>query len=122
MLTRFWWDGVDEKKKICWVAWDKLTKPKALGGLGLRDIKLFNQALLAKLVWHLLKDPRSLLACVVLKKYCHGKHFLEVESPQTCSHSWRGILHGRDLLTKNLGKAVGNGQTTQFWKRLMYST
>ena len=25
VLTRFWWDGIDEKKKICQVAWDKLT-------------------------------------------------------------------------------------------------
>lgn len=33
VLTRFWWDGVDENNKICWVAWDKLTKPKSLGGL-----------------------------------------------------------------------------------------
>lgn len=33
VLTRFWWDDGDEKKKICWVAWDTLTQPKAEGGL-----------------------------------------------------------------------------------------
>ncbi|XP_018479302.1 uncharacterized protein LOC108850231 [Raphanus sativus] len=116
VLTRFWWDGTEDKKKISWVSWDRLTQPKAMGGLGLRDIQIFNQALLAKLAWRLVTAPESLLARVLLGKYCHGKHFLEVQSPQTCSHGWRGILFGRDLLTKNLGKAVGNGQTTRLWK------
>lgn len=69
------------KKYICWVAWDKLSKPKSLGGLGLRDIKKFNQALLAKLAWRLITVSRSLLAWVLLGKYCHGKHFLDVEPP-----------------------------------------
>lgn len=116
VLTRFWWDGIDEKKKICWVAWDKLTEPKALGGLGLRDIQRFNQALLAKIAWRLVTAPESLLARVLLGKYCHGKHFLEVTASQACSHGWRGILFGRDLLPKNLGKAVGNGQTIRLWR------
>ncbi|KAL0698003.1 hypothetical protein Bca4012_054125 [Brassica carinata] len=116
VLTRFWWDGADEKKKICWVAWDKLAQPKSLGGLGIRDLQMFNQALLAKLSWRIVTEPSCLLARVLLGKYCHGKHFLDVATPQACSHGWRGILHGRDLLTENLGKAVGNGQTIRLWK------
>lgn len=27
-LTRFWWDGNDEKKKLCYVSWTDLSKPK----------------------------------------------------------------------------------------------
>lgn len=115
-MTRFWWDDSDGKKKICWVAWDKMTKPKAMGGLGIRDIKLFNQALLAKVAWRIVTAPNSLLARILKGKYCHRKSFLEVTDSQSISHVWRSILSGRDLLVKHLGKSIGNGQTTKLWK------
>ncbi|XP_056848923.1 uncharacterized protein LOC108820218 [Raphanus sativus] len=93
---------------MCWLAWDKLTKPKGTGGLGLRDIQIFNQALLAKIAWRILTAPNCLLARVLTGKYCHKKSFLDVKVPAVCSHGWRSILHGRDLLQENLGKAIGN--------------
>ncbi|XP_018460851.1 uncharacterized protein LOC108831839 [Raphanus sativus] len=65
VLTRFWWDDAEGNKKMCWVAWDQLTKPKDLGGLGLRDIQRFNQALLAKLAWRILTVPESLFARIL---------------------------------------------------------
>ncbi|CAL9225131.1 unnamed protein product, partial [Arabidopsis halleri] len=33
VLTRFWWDAKPDKRKMAWVAWDKLTLPKNAGGL-----------------------------------------------------------------------------------------
>ncbi|XP_018487967.1 uncharacterized protein LOC108858552 [Raphanus sativus] len=116
MLIRFWWDQPNGKKKMAWVSWDKMTKPKAYGGLGFRDIQVFNQALLAKQAWRILTKPDSLLARVLLGKYCHSTSFLEVQQPYVCSHGWRSILKGRDLLKGNLGKAIGNGETTKLWK------
>lgn len=112
----FWWDTSDGKRKMCWVAWNRLTKPKAGGGLGLRDIQLFNQALLAKQVWRVLTNPNCLFARVLLGKYCNNKSFMEVKLPTVCSHGWRSILHGRELLKGNVGKAIGNGLTTRVWK------
>lgn len=48
LLRKFWWGGKDGKRKTCWVAWEEMTKPKFLGGLGFRKTELFNLALLAK--------------------------------------------------------------------------
>ena len=33
-----------------------------------------------------------------------------------CSHGWRSIPHGRDLLRGRVGKAIGNGVNTKIWK------
>ena len=115
ILTRFWWDSKDGERKICWISWEKLTQPKSLGGLGFRDIEAFNHALLAKIAWRLLTKPETLLARVLLGKYCHKTTFAKTPSSATISHGWRGILAGRDLLLQHLGKAIGNGESTSLW-------
>lgn len=115
VLTRFWWDSKEGERKICWISWDKLTQPKSVGGLGFRDIQTFNHALLAKISWRIITKPDCLLARVLLGKYCHKVSFLKTNPSSSISHGWRGILLGRDLLIKHLGKAVGNGDSINVW-------
>lgn len=121
-LTRFWWDACEGKKKMCWVSWDRITKPKVLGRLGVRDIQLFNTALLAEQAWHIVTKPEGLLARVLLGKYCKAAPFLTVQPTKDCSHGWRSIVAGRDLLKLKLGAVIGNGETIRVWKNQWLST
>lgn len=114
-LTRFWWDSKPGKKKMCWLSWEKLTRAKKNGGLGFREIQSYNDAFLAKLSWRILTNPSSLFARVLQGKYCKDHHFLKVPLSSSTSHGWRGIVIGRDLLVKQLGKAIGDGQSTSLW-------
>lgn len=114
-LTRFWWDSSDQKRKMCWIAWDKLTKTKKEGGLAFKDITAFNEALLAKLSWRIINGPQGLLARVLKGKYFHSADFLKVKCPGSASHGWRSILDGRDLLKKRLGWVIGNGNSVKAW-------
>ncbi|XP_013624921.1 uncharacterized protein LOC125583303 [Brassica napus] len=114
--SRFWWDAEPDKKKMCWVAWEVITTPKAAGGLGVRDIQAFNTALLAKQAWRIVSKPDCLLSKILRAKYCSKAPFLQVESPKTASHGWRGILKGRNLLLTNLSKVIGDGESTRIWK------
>lgn len=115
-LTRFWWDDKPGKRKMSWVAWDKLTLPKFAGGLGFKDIEAFNDAFLAKLGWRILNNPDSLLAKILLGKYCHSSSFLDCSSPSSASHGWRGILIGRDLLCKGISWSIGDGSLVRVWQ------
>jgi hypothetical protein len=65
LIANLWWGVEDGKKKVHWRSWDWLSTPKSLGGMGFRDLPLFNQAMLAKQGWRLLTDPGSLCAHVL---------------------------------------------------------
>ncbi|XP_056842864.1 uncharacterized protein LOC130495483 [Raphanus sativus] len=116
VVTRYWWDNKEGERKMAWVAWDKIATPKAVGGLGLRDFEKFNEALLAKIGWRLLKQPDCLLGKVLKGKYFPDSTILLAGETSTPSHGWRSALIGRDLLLKKIGWAVGNGQSINVWR------
>ena len=64
MVSQFWWGQKKEEKRVARMSWEKLCQPKERGGMGFRDLKGFNKALLTKQGWRLQKNPQSLFARV----------------------------------------------------------
>ena len=122
LFTRFWWDLKPDIRKMSWVSCNRLTLPKFAGGLGFREIEKFNDALLAKLAWRVLKFPESLLSQTLLGKYCHSTPFLSSETPKSASHGWRGVMAGKEVLLKGLGWVVGTGTNIKVWSDPWLST
>ena len=48
MVHKFWWGQMNERNKMAWLSWEKMCLPEEEGGLGFRNLKAFNLALLAK--------------------------------------------------------------------------
>jgi hypothetical protein len=69
IIADFWWGICDGQKKMHWRSWAWLSTPKFLGGLGFRDLVLFNQAMLGRQSWRLLTEPESLCARVLKGRY-----------------------------------------------------
>ena len=68
-INQFWWGHKWDGHNIYYIHPSILHKSKDDGGPAFRDIEAFNQALLAKKLWRLLKDPSSLVACFLYAKY-----------------------------------------------------
>ncbi|XP_077223456.1 uncharacterized protein LOC143857069 [Tasmannia lanceolata] len=66
---RFLWSGSDDKKGIPLVKWEKVCISIKNGGLGIRRIKGFNQALLCKWLWRFGEEESSLWVKVIGSYY-----------------------------------------------------
>ena len=69
MIRKFWWGQQKEEKRIAWLSWEKLCVPKSCGGMGFKQLKYFNMALLAKQGWRLQTNPNSLVYRVLKARY-----------------------------------------------------
>lgn len=107
---------------MCWVSLEKLTFPKNAGGLDFQDIEVFNDSLLAKQCWRILKNPTSLLTRVLLGKYCSSVSLMESSLPSRLSHGWRSILVGREVIRNGLGWIIGSGEKVPEWSQPWLST
>jgi hypothetical protein len=64
-IANEWWGSANGKRKMHWRSWEWLSSPKAMGGLGFRDLVIFNRAMLGRQGWRLITDPSSLCARVL---------------------------------------------------------
>ena len=115
VLAQFWWSRGNGDPGLHWFAWNRLALPKREGGLGFRDLKSFNQALLGKQTWRLLKHPNSLLAKLLKGRYYHDLNILNARQGRKASFIWKSILHGRDLVKKGLRFCIRDGSLVDAW-------
>jgi len=82
---RFLWGGDMDNHKIAWVSWETVCLSKEKGGLGIRDLTKFNQALLGKWKWDLFHHQGELWARVLDSKYGGWRSLDGNNTPQAVS-------------------------------------
>ncbi|KAL5548776.1 hypothetical protein UlMin_004007 [Ulmus minor] len=115
LCAQFWWGGEPEKRRMHWCTWEKLCSHKFDGGMGFRDLRMFNRAILAKQAWRIHTHPTSLVARVLQGFYFHKSTFLQVKVNSSSSFVWRSILWGRELYKQGLRRKIGSGQDTYIY-------
>ncbi|GAU28666.1 hypothetical protein TSUD_159480 [Trifolium subterraneum] len=116
MICRFWWGSNVDKRKIHWVSWKKTCKQKKGGGMGFRDLRAFNEALLAKQGWRILTEPNSLMSRTLKVKYIPHHSFFQAKKGTRPSYSWQSIHQTKWILKKGCFWIVGNGQHINIWE------
>ncbi|KAL0461293.1 UNVERIFIED_CONTAM: putative mitochondrial protein [Sesamum latifolium] len=114
MIAKFWWNSI-ENRKIYWMPWTQLCTSKLHGGLGLRDLRAFNSAMLAKQFWRLLVHPDSLVGQVLQARYYPGSSILDADLGSRPSFTWRSIFSSKALIQAGYRWRIGDGRTTKIW-------
>lgn len=116
MIRKFWWGEEKNRRKTHWTSWQQLIKPKSKGGIGFKDLKIFNQALLARQAWRLIQLLDSLCAKLMKAWYFPNGHLIDTVFPTDSSEVWRGICHGLELLKKGIIWRIGKGDQLHIWR------
>ena len=113
----FLWGGMGEGKKFHLVNWSQVCQPFKMGGLGLRNLRVFNQALLGKWLWRFGNEENAFWRLLISAKYgssSSGWTTREVTGPYV-SGLWKHIRKGWGSFAHHLHFEVGNGSKTKFW-------
>ncbi|XP_059064892.1 uncharacterized protein LOC131856943 [Cryptomeria japonica] len=119
MLKKFLCKRSKEAKKIPLINWDTACLLKEDGGAGLRQMKLQNLALGAKLAWKMYNAPQKGWCKVMAAKYLDSsdpERIFTVANSVGGSSIWRFIWESRKLITDHLTWRIGNGKKAKFWR------
>ncbi|GAV90977.1 hypothetical protein CFOL_v3_34377 [Cephalotus follicularis] len=114
ILRRFLWGGNGSVFKQSLVKWANVCLPWQEGGLGIKRMKTWNQALLLHQIWNLL-NGHSLWAHWCKLNLIRKHSFWSVPSSGSHSWSWRQILHLRSIALRHLVYSCGKGDRFSLW-------
>ncbi|GJX77241.1 RNA-directed DNA polymerase, eukaryota, reverse transcriptase zinc-binding domain protein [Tanacetum coccineum] len=102
LLKGFLWNQGDIAKGKAKVAWTTLCRPKDQGGLGLKNLQTWNQALLAKNIWNIATKKDNLWVKWVHSVKLRNKSIWEVSAAINDSWGWKNLLTIRDIIMNNV--------------------
>ena len=98
---------VGNERKIHWRSWDKLSISKQEGGMGFRELRDFNLAMLAKQGWRMQQDHDSLLSKCFKARYFPRSTFLKAKVSPGCSYVWRSFVAAFPIPKRAIAGGLG---------------
>ncbi|GJW02004.1 putative RNA-directed DNA polymerase, partial [Tanacetum coccineum] len=115
-ITRgFLWCQGDMKRRKAKVSWETVCLPKNHGGLGLKSLSKWNNALMATHLWSIITKKDTLWVRWVHSYRLKDRNFWDVPIKYDSSWGWRKILQMREVLKDFVMHELGNGKSTSAW-------
>ena len=114
MIKKKIWGQRGDRRKIHWKRWETLCLPKCKGGMGFKELKKFNEAMLAKQVWRLIHDKESLFYRVFKVKFFPTGDVFDAKI-KLSSYARRSILGARKVIAEGAKWRIGNDCRTRIY-------
>ncbi|CAN1757082.1 Putative ribonuclease H protein At1g65750 [Linum perenne] len=116
MMNSFWWGTNGQGGGgINWMAWDRTCARKDVGGMGFRDLRSFNLAMLGKQGWKFQTQPDALVTRIFKARYFPRRDFLSAPKGNGPSYVWQSIRRSQQVIQRGSRWRIGNGTNIRVW-------
>ncbi|KAL9665200.1 hypothetical protein QQ045_020612 [Rhodiola kirilowii] len=104
---KFLWNGCVEKKGGHHIKWEDVCRSNGECGLGIRNLQIFNDALVINQLWDMMKDGNSLWNLWVKQYWTRGPEWWEVDNTTNSYWILRRLAYYRILSEKCVNRESG---------------
>ncbi|KAF7814696.1 ribonuclease H [Senna tora] len=115
LMNNFFWGNWGDGKTTPLIAWDKICRSKAEGGLGLRSIQSLNKALLEKQLCRIITSNQGLMSTIMRAKYVDPFPNGNLKCRPYDSPLWKKLYKCKHLVMDHLRWRVGDGTTISLY-------
>jgi ribonuclease HI len=108
---KFIWGDTDQARRYHAVGWDMVSRPKQIGGLGLRRLNIMNTACILKLGRKIQRGVQDFWCEVLVGKYKRGMVDGMAVAKSSDSHLWKSIAKVWPYLDTYSWWTIGDGKT-----------
>lgn len=110
LIQQFLWGNVGKERYLTLIAWHNVCQHKENGGLGIRDLGLFNKALMLKIVWQVAANEDKLWVQIMRAKYFPRGGFWGVKNSNGSSKLWKSIQELKEIFRDQIRWSISDGR------------
>ncbi|KAJ4815359.1 RNA-directed DNA polymerase (reverse transcriptase)-related family protein [Rhynchospora pubera] len=110
LLAKFFWGKTNQQRYMSFIGWQRVCKPIEEGGLGVKNLQTFGEALFLKIVWALMADEDKLWVQICKSKYYPVVGFWRATGSNGGSTMWKQVIKLRDFFSQHVRWNLQNGE------------
>ncbi|KAJ9536013.1 hypothetical protein OSB04_un000819 [Centaurea solstitialis] len=116
LLRAFLWSQGESVQGKCRLAWDVVCRPIHCGGLGFKNLAVWNRALIAKNLWDIIVARPTLWVAWVRRLNVHATNFWLIRRHSEWSWVLRKMMALRGIIRPYVRISIGDGRNTHAWE------
>ncbi|KAJ9536430.1 hypothetical protein OSB04_un000388 [Centaurea solstitialis] len=116
IFRSFLWSQGETVQGKCRIAWNVLCCPRECGGLGFKNLSIWNRALIAKNMWDILTSRPTLWVSWVRSLNINSSNFWIIRKTNAWSWVLRKMMDLRNVLRPHVISRIGDGRNTHAWE------